>query len=81
MVNIWTSYAERESILYEWADGLEQLDYEGIPPIEAFCSQLKNESVLYDDDDKEDDDDEKDKKLRKSSSKRTTITVGKFIQL
>ena len=41
--------------LYEWIDGIDKLDCEGIPPIEAFPSQLKHESVLQDDgdDDKE----------------------------
>ena len=42
---------------YEWVDRIEKLDYEGIPPRDAFHSQLKHESVLY-----EDDDDEKGKK-------------------
>ena len=36
-----------------------KLDYDGNPPMEAFHSQFKHESVLYDDDD--DDDDDKDK--------------------
>ena len=36
---------------YEWVDGIEKLDYEGIPPMEAFHSQLKDESALDDDDD------------------------------
>ena len=35
---------------YEWVGGKEKLDYEGIPPMEAVHSQLKNESALYDDD-------------------------------
>ena len=35
---------------YEWVDGKEKLDYEGIPPMEVVHSQLKNESALYDDD-------------------------------
>ena len=26
---------------YEWVDGMEKLDYEGIPPLEAFHSRLK----------------------------------------
>ena len=46
---------------YEWVDGIEKLDYEGIPPIEAFHSQLKNESVLFDDDDDDKGDDKKGK--------------------
>ena len=41
---------------YEWVDGIEKLAYEGIPPIDAFHSQLKNESVLYDDNDDDGDD-------------------------
>ena len=32
---------------YAWVDGIEKLDFEGIPPPEAFHSQLINESVLY----------------------------------
>ena len=36
---------------YEWIDGIEKLDYEGIPPTEAFHPQLKHDSVLYDNDD------------------------------
>ena len=38
---------------YEWIDGFEKLDYEGIPPKDAFSSQLKSKNVLYDDNDGE----------------------------
>ena len=30
---------------YEWVDRIKKLDYEAIPPIEAFQSQLKHASV------------------------------------
>ena len=36
---------------YAWVEGIEKLDYEGLPPIDAFHSQLKSDSVLYDKDD------------------------------
>ena len=32
---------------YEWVGGIEKLDYEGIPPLDDFYSQLNHESVLY----------------------------------
>ena len=47
---------------YEWVDGIEKLDYEDIPPIEALHSQLKDESALYDDDDNKDDEEKADMK-------------------
>ena len=52
---------------YEWVDGIQKLDYDGIPPIEAFHSQLKNESVLYDYDDGNK---KEERKIIKSSSKK-----------
>ena len=30
---------------YEWVDRIKKLDYDAIPPIEAFQSQLKHASV------------------------------------
>ena len=50
---------------HEWADRIEKLDYEGIPPIEVFHLQLTNESVLYDDDD-DDTTDVEEKKVDKT---------------
>ena len=60
---------------YQWVDGIEKLDYEGIPPIESFRSQVKHESVLYYDDDDTKDDEEK--KIRKPSSKKIMSNVPK----
>ena len=30
---------------YEWVDGLDKLNYKGLPPREAFCSRLKRETI------------------------------------
>ena len=63
---------------YQWVDGIEKLDYEGIPPIESFRSQVKHESVLnYDDDD--DTQDYEENKIRKPSSKKIMSNFSKIM--
>ena len=63
---------------YEWVDGIEKLDYEGIPPIEACHSQLKHESVLYDDDDTKT---MKRRRIRKPSSNKIMSIAQQIMML
>ena len=65
---------------YEWVDGIEKLDYEGIPPIEACHSQLKYESVLYDDDD-DDTKTMKRRRIRKPSSNKIMSIAQQIMML
>ena len=65
---------------YEGVDGIVKLDYEGIPPMEAFHSQQKNDSAQYDDND---DDAKKIKKrrIKKNIIKEITSIVLKLMML
>ena len=42
---IWSCYAKKGYYPYEWVDNISKLDYEGIPPIEAFNSRLKQSKL------------------------------------